>query len=313
LSLITEELESMVQVGDLDQIRSKRKAIIALFPYVIQQERVGDCKMADTFLGVARVPYTRTFMAQPIATLLDGAGPDLPNRLVTLISPYALWGLGSKANTVIRWAEAVLAVPYTEEVGVSVVDTLLQIASLDFLRPYIPVNVWAWLKQQPSLPPICDGRSAGTVDGVVRMVRELGDIEILKSYFLLIWSEWDSIHLDGFAEMRISIREDLGGIGMGHHREVLVERLDHVLGQLDRGLGHFTQHNPRLGESRIPLLREQYGELKGILLEVDRVALEILTRTSLRSTNSFNSLTRPQSPTRRSFVRSLSHVRSRAS
>jgi len=142
-NLIIEELESMARVGDLDRIKPKPKAIIALFPYAVQRERAGDRKMADTFLGVARIPYIGAFMARPIATLLDEAGLNLPNRLVTLMSPYALWGLESNANTVTRWALAVLAVPYTEEVGTSVVDTLLQIASLDPLRPYIPVDVWA--------------------------------------------------------------------------------------------------------------------------------------------------------------------------
>ena len=123
------------------------------------------------------------------------------------------------------------------------------------------------------------------------MVRELGDVEILESYFLLVWSEWNVVHRDGVDEMRASIREDFSGIGMGRCREVLIERLDHVLGQLDRGLGYLKQQNSLLDEDHIPTAREQYGELREVLLEVDKGASEILTRTSFKLINLFDLLT----------------------
>jgi hypothetical protein len=96
-------------------------------------------------------------------------------------------------DTVTRWGAAALAVPYTEEVGQSVVDALLQIASVDLLRPYIPIELWAWLKKGPTLPPACQGRSFGTAPEVVRLICQLGDTETLKAYFLLVWSEWDRL------------------------------------------------------------------------------------------------------------------------
>jgi len=288
--LITEELENMARVGDLDQIKSKRKAIIALLPYAAWRERAGDRRMADACLGVITDPSLGWSVGVQIVVLVSEAGPDFPNRLVTLLSPYAYWGFAPGPNTVTRWAEAALAVPYTEEVGQSVVDALLQIASNNPLRPYIPVDIWAWLKKQPTLPPACRGRRMGTEDPVVRGVRELGDIELLESYFLLVWSEWNSAPPRGFTEMRTSIREDLGGIGMERHREVLIKRLDHVLGQLDKGLGHLKEQIPWLGEYHIPEAREQYGELREVLLEVDREASEILTRTHFRLINLFNLL-----------------------
>jgi len=302
-------------IGDLDQFKFKPKAVIALLPYAVRQERVGGHRMSDAFSRVARAPMVETFMAQSIATLLSEAGPDYPNLLVTFMSPYAYWGLGSDTSTVTRWAEAVLAVPYTEEVGQSVVDALLQIAPDDDLRPYIPVDVWALLKKRPSLPPICEGRTRGTKDSIVRRVRELGDVDILESYLLLVWSEWDFLFSEGLAEMGTSIREDLSGIGMGHRREFLVKRLDHVLGQLDRGFEHLSQHNPSLDEDHIPIAKGQYEELKEVLLEVDKEGLEILTRASFRLITSFDSLTCPlaQNPTQRSLALSLSHVRSRTS
>jgi len=281
----------MVQAEDLGRIRSKRKAIVAVFPYAAWLERGGDPKMVDVFSGVFRVPNVVQFMAQPIITLLDVC-PDYPNLVVTLVSPYFDWGTsGFNGNTVTWWAAAALATPYTEEVGQSVVDTLLQIASVGKLKSYIPTDIWPWLKKPLFLPPVCRGRSEGTVDHVVRRVRELGDTEILESYFLLVWSEWNFLFRSGLAEMRTSVQIDFGGIGMGCHRKVLIKRLDHILGQLDQGFGPLTQRSVSLGHDHIQTAREQYGELKWILSKVDREALKILTRTPFRLINSFNLLT----------------------
>ena len=60
------------------------------------------------------------------------------------------------------------------------------------------------------------------------------DIEVLKSYLFAVWSEWDWLSNYCFDEMCILIRDDFGGIEMGHHRTDLIQRLDDVLGQLDR-------------------------------------------------------------------------------
>ena len=247
--------------------------------------------MADAFLDAFRVPEVRTFMARPIATLLDEASPNFPIRLVTFLSPYAYWGVESDPNSVTRWAAAALAAPYADEVGQSVVDTLLQVASHGRLQPYIPIEIWALLKKRPSFPPICKGRKLGTAGRVVRRVRELEDAEILESYFFLVWSEWNVIHSEGLAEMVASIRKDFGGIGMGCRREVLIKRLDHIFGQLDMGFEHLKQQNPTLMETHIPASIRQYRMLEVVLLEVDGEALEVLTRTPFRFTNSLSLLT----------------------
>jgi len=300
----------MARVGDPDQIWSTRKAIVALFSYIVWQDRRGDHRLVDVFLGIAKAPRIGTLLTEPITMLFEEASSDPPNRVVTLLSPYTEWEFQFGGDTVTWWAAAVMTVPYTEEVGQSVVDTMLQIASAHHLESYIPTDIWAWLKKRPSLPPICEGRSVGIRAYVVRTVRGLGDVEILESYLLLVWSEWNDISSWGFAEMCTSIREDLGGIGVD--RKVLIKRLDHVLGELDRGLEHFKQCNPSLNERHIPAAREQYKKLKEILLEADREALEILTRTSFRLITSFNPLTRAQNHTRHLFAPFLSHVRSRA-
>jgi len=247
--------------------------------------------MVDAYLGIVRVLGERGAITQPIVTLFNEASPDPPNRVVALTSPHIPWSFWPNEHTVAWWAAVASAAPYTGEVGESVVDTLLQIASNASLAPYISFDIWAWLKKQPSLPPICRGRSVGTRDHVVRRVRDLGDVEILESYLLLVWSEWDTVSAEGIAEMCTSIREDLGGIGMGLHREVLIERLDHILGQLDRGPGHLKQHKTTFDEHDIVTAKQQYKELKNVLLEVDREALEILTRTPFRLIDLFNLLT----------------------
>jgi len=204
------------------------------------------------------------------------------NQVILFGSPHVSWDDGRcNENMVTRWGAAASAVAYTEEVGQSVVDVLLQIATVDSLRSHIPVDIWVCLKKRPTLPPECSGRSKGTERDVVRHVRALGDIEVFKSYLLLVWSEWDPVSSlsEGLAEMQIAIREDFSGIGMGRHRGDLIERLDHVLGQLDRGLEHFKEHKPGLLERNIPCAKGQYGELKEVLLEVDREAMDVLART----------------------------------
>lgn len=204
-----------------------------------------------------------------------GPTPSSLNRATVLLSPYLAWSYWNE-NTIAGWGAAASAVPYSEEVGSSTVDTLLRIASLDNERSYIPIDVWEWLKKQQSLPPVCWGRSYGTGPGIVRHVRGFADLDLLKSYFLLVWSEWNTLDDRGSTEISVSIVEDLSGIGKQRHRDDLIERLDHILGELDQGLEHFKQHNPQTGEDDIQKRKEQYGILRGVLVEVDRKAIEHL-------------------------------------
>ena len=113
--------------------------------------------------------------------------------------------------------------------------------------------------------------------GIVQMVRNLKDIEILKCYLLLIWSEWDYLASGGFDESCASISEDFCGIENGHHRAELIQHLDRILAQLDRGLEYLQQHNPNLGERDFRMMEDQYEKLKDILLETN---IEAVTRAS---------------------------------
>ena len=226
-------------------ILAKRKAISALFPYAISLERSGDQTMADVVLRVSRASCSREVVWDRIwpyfTALFYEPIPSSSSRLITLFSPYLPWDRAANPDFVSGWAAAALATPYTEQVGQSVVDALLQIATFYHLRPHIPRDVWALLKKQPFLPPYCPGRNQGTSGDVVRHIRGLGDPEILKSYLLLVWSEWSLPFSSGLEEMLVSIRKDFGQVGTRHHREDLVERLDYILEELGRGLEHFEQ------------------------------------------------------------------------
>jgi len=260
----------MVSAEDPQPLRSGRKAITVLFPYAVWQEQDGRHEMLAIFLRAARASNYTGFAwhhVQPfVNTLLSKADP----RTLLLASPHVPWDSWIGRVDLIRpWTAAVQKVPYTEEVGQSVVDTLLQIASEDELLPQIDADIWSWLNKKPSLPPACLGRVFGSYSHVVKAVRGLKDAEILRSYLLLVWSEWDSLWPHGFDEMCVSIREDFGRIRMGHHRTELLQRLDQVLERLDLGFEYLNQHNPNFEEHDLRAMQVQYPALRAILLEVD--------------------------------------------
>ena len=233
--------------------------------------------MLDAFLHAARASKTMGFgwrhLRQFAKRLLSDASP----RAIVLASPHIPWPLIQRGDLVQQWAAAASAVPYTEEIAQSVVDTLLQIASERRLLPHIPADVWSWLIKRPSLPPICRGRFVGTHLHVVRAVRALENIEVFKSYLLLTWSEWNNIWLESIREIGSSVREDFGGTEMGHHRADLILRLDHILGQLDRVLGHLSQQYPGLGRSFLWTMKAEYKYLKKVLQETN---IKAIARTS---------------------------------
>jgi len=299
---------------------SKEKAIWTLLPYAIRLSGGGQQRMIGAFSRTFRsnTSITKWNRIEPFITgLFDKPSIPSMDRAITLVSPYFH---SFDQNTLAQWsmaALATLAVPYTEEVGQSVADTLWRITLDDALRQHIPVGIWLWSSKQTFiLPAQCippERRVRATVRipptqripparrwyqdprgrEAVRQFRALGDIEILKSYLLLVWLEWTPLEDSAFAEMRTSIREDFNGIGMGQHREDLRKRLDHVLGQLDRGPKYLMEQRPHpyisCGDTEIT--ENQYWELKQLLLEVDREAMEILTRTPSRFTILFGILT----------------------
>ena len=250
----------MAEVGEYHQIQTKHKTINALLPYAVLQERDGQPQILDAFLCAARASRMLKFgwsrARQYASTILSKASP----RALALASPHIRWEfLTDRGDLVQRWAAATSTVPCTGEVARDVLDTMLQIASQDALLPHIPADFWFRLIKQPPLPPVCLGRDVGAHLLVAKAIRGLGDIEIAKAYFFLIWSEWDYLASGGFDESCASIREDFGGVWNGHHRAELIRHLDHVLAQLDRGLEYLQRHNPNLGERDFRMMKDQYG------------------------------------------------------
>lgn len=288
---------ALTEADDWNTLRRKRKAVAALFPYAVLQEQNGQYAIFDVFLRAVKTTKLDGFMwhrVQPfVSTLLsDGSHLSL-KRAVVLASPYIPWGKWICGEDLIQpWAATAFAIPHKKEVAQSVVDALLQIAYFPFLRPYIHADVWSWLTLRPPLPPVCQGRRMGSDLDIVQTVRNLKNIEILKCYLLLVWSEWDSLCPGGFFEMCNSIREDFCGIRMGCRRVDLVQRLDHVLRELNRGLEYLRKHRPELFEDDLEERKYQYGELRAILLDEDKKAL---ARTSSELIDVFDSLNSPDS------------------
>jgi len=168
--------------------------------------------------------------------------------------------------------------------------------------------MWSWLRKSPSLPPVSIGRYWGSRSDVIKIVQGLGDIETLTAYLLLVWSEWEGQSYKD--EMCGLIKSSLSGIRMGYYRKELLQHLDHVLGQLELGLDHLQQHDPRLNEGDIQWRQEKYEKLKKVLLEVDKEAVKLLICESSRLVILFsllNSCGQLKDPTQCLCVQSLLH------
>ena len=260
----------MIGVANSDLISSKRKAINALFPYAILLEQGGQQGVINAILRAARVASSKPsihgkFMWHHVvlyvSRLFEKRSPTSLNRVIALISPYLPWesALNNKV-AVTRWAAAASATPYTEEIGQSVVDVLLQIALIDFLRPHIPIEIWGWLKRQPSLPPMYHGLSDGTRVPTLTYVRRLRDVDLLKSYFLLVWTDQWIFHPDHILEVESSIKQNFGGVGMEHHRKELIDQIERVLERLDRRSESTFKRDAET----------QYTKFRDLLLEMDK-------------------------------------------
>lgn len=274
--LITQKLGTMARtVGPFAPVR---KAVSALLPYAVRQERHGRYATLGALLDTIRT-LDGSIWNRVVPVLFD----ETSHLTTVLVSPYVEWhnpSLPDRGDLVTQWAAAASAVPYTEEIGRSVVDVLLNISTWYFLLSHIPVGIWGFLEKRPHLPPKCYGRSMGGEESVIRYVRALGDIKILKSYLLLVWSEWDAPWPNAFSETRALIREDFGGADMRGHREDLIKHLDHVLAQLGRGLEYLQQQKPRLSHYLFQEANEEYRKIREVLLEVDRGTVGTQIRTS---------------------------------
>ena len=293
--LVIRKLEAMTEAAEPRVICSKRKAISALLPHAVRLAGSGKQQMIGVFSRVAEASDSEGFIWHSVepfmATLFDKPRTAFLDRTITLVSPYLDWDRYCfDKNMVTRWSTAALAVPYTEVVGRSVVDALWRIVCTGTLQPHIPIRIWSWSNSRTFLPPIRLGQFMRTWR-VICQIRALEDIDILKSYFLLVWSDWRCPEDSALIEMHNSVKRNFNGIGMGCHRGDLIDRLDHVLGQLDQGPEYLKKHRPDLDFSVTQDAKGHYRELKEALLEMDREATEILTRTPSRFVVLFDLLT----------------------
>ena len=277
---MTQKVKMMVEAQDVKELCSKRKAITTLLPYATWQELKGKPEMLNILLDAVRASKMLWFRWNRInlfaSALLSKATP----HAIVLVSPHLSWLFQRDSKDLVQqWAAATSIVPHTEEVAQSVVDTLLQIAHQGELLPHITVDVWLWLTKLSSLPPVCIGRYLGNSMYVIEAVRMLKDVKILKSYLLLAWSEWDTF--DCSDEICTLADEDFGGVGMGHHRADLIERLDHILQQLGQGLEYLNQHKPAIDEGDLQIMKRQYGGFKEAFLEANVKAIARVSNPSI--------------------------------
>ena len=186
MDLITWKLEAMIETVDLGQIRSKRETITALFPYAVRRNQGGQPELLEVFLRLARASGQWGFMWHRVRllviTLLEEDSPVSLKRAVIFALPHMPWvNLTNGQHLVKLWVTAASVFSYTDEVGESVIDTLLHITSQDSLRPHIPIGMWSWLNNRPPFPLVCWGRFRGTKREVIQTVRATGSIETLHA------------------------------------------------------------------------------------------------------------------------------------
>jgi hypothetical protein len=115
--------------------------------------------------------------------------------VITFVSPYIDWDENVEKGA-IRSAAAVSAVSHMEEVGLCVVDTLLQIVAVGALRPRIPTETWAWLKARPSVPPGAGG-GGDRADPGITLFAASEDLEISKFSRRFVFSHGVNVDCGG--------------------------------------------------------------------------------------------------------------------
>ena len=272
------------QVPDWQQA----EAIRVLFWYAVHQERCGDKNLFDAIVRLAGKQFNQNTLREllwplGVSKMFTHASP----RAIIHVTPHlglAKEQISATQDLISEWLTAISVTPHTEEVARSVVIALLQIAANGDLWLSIPADVWLWFNERPSLPPPGSGDSWWKSDpGIVRTIRGLNNAEILASYLVMVWSKWEHIFNVDYPEMRTSVQDGFRGIGMGCHRVELIQRLDYVLGELDRRsecldaeryLWRYEAEDHEVPEVK----REKYEELKKILQEANQEATEILNR-----------------------------------
>ena len=233
--------------------------------------------MLDAFLCVVKYfphtsQWTRQYIRPVIPRLLAEGRPIALKRAAILALPHLeLAWLGSDEihDFIELWISAADALDDAEDVCQAVVDVLLQMAYFHSVRDHITSKAWSWLNKRPALPPRCRGRFlCSTGSNVLPAIRAHNDIELLTSYLITMWSEWDCAGEWVFEGMRKTLREEFcgGGDEVSEYRKDLLARLNLVLGEVAKGLGYLKVRHPDMQPDEFGVIRERYRELKRILV-----------------------------------------------
>jgi len=263
---------------DPPAVLSKYKAITALFPYAVRRGQEGDSQLLDAFLCAVRYfpstsQWTRRYIRPVLPRLLSEGSSTTLKRAAILALPYLelAWLDSEEMCTFTEiWISAADDLEDTEGVCQAVVDVLLQMAFFHSVRAHISPKAWSWLNKRPALPPRCRGRLLCSIgSNVLPAVRARNDLELLASYLITMWSEWDCAGEWAFEGMCQALLEEFRGDGdeVREHRLALLGRLNSVLGELGRGLAYLRGWNPDMQPGELEVIRKRYRELKRILLQ----------------------------------------------
>ena len=237
----------------------------------------GDTKLLDeVLLAISRTSqgssWVRSHIGPFIEQELSTWDSDVRVRIVMRALPYvedAWFHIEDKDFFVELWRSVPEDLEYTPEIGQSVVQVLLRMACAYQWRPHIK-RVWRWLKRRPQLPPVCRARSMCCNDlGAISKVESLKDIEILKGYLIVVWSEWDWLAPWVCSYMCAVIRKRFGGERKKGHRGELRGRLLHIQKQLDLGMDHLRNQGSEMPAAYLQPTKEAYEALLVTLSEVE--------------------------------------------
>ena len=208
-----------------------------------------------------------------IPRLLAEGRPIALKRAAILALPHLelVWLDSDEIQDFIElWMSAAEALDDAEDVCQAVVDVLLQMAFFQSVRAHITARAWSWLNKRPALPPRCRGRLLCSIgSNVLPAIRARNDIELLTSYLITMWSEWDCAGewvFEGMCRTLVEVFRG-GGDEVGEYRKDLLGRLNLVLGELGKGLGYLKVRHPDMQPDEFEVIRERYRGLKRILVQ----------------------------------------------
>ena len=254
------------------------KSVTSIFVYAVRKAEDGDPRLLNEVLLVARrfpqhSGWVRRHISPITGRMLSEPGFEICKHAVVRALPCledAWFHTGDKTRFVKRWLSAAAHLKYTQEIGQSVVEVLLRMACVYQWRQHITPEAWEWLKRRPQLPPVCRARSLCCSDlGAISAMQTLKNIELLKAYLVVVWSEWDWVAPWVCSHMCTVIRKSFGGEEMKGHRDELRSRLRSVRERLDLGLNHLRKQGSKMSAADFQPTKEAYEALAETLLEMD--------------------------------------------